>query len=119
MPRIVNTEDKTNHGSSERGHLLLSQFDMPDDGNVFAVSLEQPMFKHLQLYFVYAEAFCFWNCMGQMGENLYEGFRPAIKEAIDEGSHVYVFSKPEDVLEDIGSCQNPPQVRSYLYMVAP
>ena len=103
MPRIVNAEDETNHGSSERGQLLLSQFDMPGDGNVFAVSTGQPMFKHLQLYGVDGEPFYFWNCLGQMGENLHEGVRPAIKEAIDEGEHVYIFNKPEDVMEDIES----------------
>ena len=106
MPQIVDVEDEGNHGSSERGNLILSQIEMPDECDVFAVSIEQPMFKHLQLYGVDGEPFYFWNCFGQMGENLHEGFRPAIKEAIDAGEHVYIFNRPEDVLEDIESAHN-------------
>jgi hypothetical protein len=107
MPRIVNVEDEVNYGNFERGHLLLSQFVMPDECNVFAVSLEQPMFKHLQLYGVDCEPNYFWNCLGEMGKTLHEGCKPAIKEAMEAGEHVYAFNRPEDVLEDIETAKNP------------
>lgn len=104
MPRIIK-EEESDHDSSESDYILLSQFDLPDGGNVFAVSTEQPMFKHLQLYGVDGESHYFWNCLGQMGENLHEGCKPAIEEAMDAGEHVYVFNSPEDVLSDIESSQ--------------
>ena len=88
MPRIVDSSQEANIANLNGDFIELSLFEMSEHGNVFAVGLDQPMLKVLQLYGEDGAPFYFWNCMGPMGENLHEGCRPAISEALNEGDHV-------------------------------
>ena len=106
MSRIVDSVQEANSASSNGDHLELSSFEMSKKMHVFAVGLQQPMFKHLQLYGFDGGPCYFWNCMGQMGSTLHEGHQPAIREALGEGGHVYVFDSPEEALLAAQSTQD-------------
>jgi len=96
MSRIVDSDQEASGASADGDQLELSSFEMSETRQVFAVGVQQPMFKHLQLYGYDGGPCYFWNCMGRMGANLHEGHQPAIREALGEGDHVYAFDQPEE-----------------------
>lgn len=105
MSRIVDSVQGANSAGFNDDHLELSHFEMSEKSHVFAVGLQQPMFKHLQRYGFDGGPCYFWNCLGQMGSTLHEGHRSAVREALGEGEHVYVFDQPEEALSAAQSAQ--------------